>query len=358
MRRVYIKAYCQQNLGDDLFVQALVRRYPNVSFRLFATPSMTKAFYGEPNLKFTSSFEFFIFRILRKLKLIDINSVHQYFHKKYHVEIRIGGSIFIEPSAWSMLEEKDKDHDFADFYIGANFGPYRSQSFFDTVKEKLERSKDCCFRDTYSQKLFDCLPNVRYAPDVLLGYKYLPKQEKGNGLGISVISLDNRSNLANMADNYYRTIGEVCNFCIEQKISVSLFSFCNAEGDRHAIDEILKYVDIREKVDICEYTGDTSVFLSEMNKCEYVLATRFHAMILGWAMEKKVMPILYSDKQRTVIDDFGYNGPIWDLLAGQNISVDELIHSCFENKKYDISEFIEASEMQFAAVDDYLNAVE
>lgn len=42
MEKIYIVAYCAKNLGDDLFVRTLVRRYPNKKFYLFTQKRMSE----------------------------------------------------------------------------------------------------------------------------------------------------------------------------------------------------------------------------------------------------------------------------------------------------------------------------
>ena len=38
MKKMFIRAYCQSNLGDDLFVLQLARRYPDTQFYCFIAP--------------------------------------------------------------------------------------------------------------------------------------------------------------------------------------------------------------------------------------------------------------------------------------------------------------------------------
>ncbi len=354
MKRIYVKAYCQQNLGDDMFVQALVRRYPKTLFYMFANPLVTNAFYTEKNLKTSSSFEFFIYKVLSKLKLADMDFINKFFHKISLGEVHIGGSIFIEPKSWQSLENEYKNSDSADYYIGANFGPYKTQSFYDQVRYKIKNSTDCCFRDKYSYSIFRDLPNVRYAPDVLFGYKFFPEYKTGKGVGISVISLKNRPQIENMKEVYYSTIAKCCNYCISNSIPVSLFSFCKLEGDEEAIEEILKYVNRPECVNVIKYTGNIANTLDEMNSCEFILATRFHAMVLGWAMKKKVLPIVYSKKQTNVINDIGYSGPVWNLIDGQEYYYEDLLEDCFTNNSPDTNTLAKETEAHFKALDEFI----
>ena len=48
------------------------------------------------------------------------------------------------------------------FILGANFGPYITQDFFDKYFFLFSKCHDICFRDSYSKELFKNLDNVRY----------------------------------------------------------------------------------------------------------------------------------------------------------------------------------------------------
>ena len=50
MKKVFVHAYCRQNLGDDMFVLRLLRRYPDVKFYAAVDPRYRTAFASENNL--------------------------------------------------------------------------------------------------------------------------------------------------------------------------------------------------------------------------------------------------------------------------------------------------------------------
>ncbi len=333
MKKVYLSAYCRCNLGDDLFVITLLRRYPNVQFFLFADRKQCDAFSEESNLRIVSPLKYRLYEILNRFRLTDMNRVHHFYSKCYDVTVKIGGSIFIEPPNWKISSIQPM----FDYYIGANFGPYKSNEYLENIKKRIQSAKDCCFRDSYSYGIFNAFSNVRIAPDVLFGYAYYPFQKESSGLGISVISLENRHELFSQSESYYRTIADLCDRCVEQGIPVKLFSFCKAEGDSEALSNILSYVSQTTRVQVCAYEGNVDEFLDELNSCQYILATRFHAMILGWCMGKRVLPIIYSGKQTQVIEDIGYEGVCWDLLNGMEYSAENLLNDCLTSKVMDVS---------------------
>lgn len=339
-----------------MFVRALVRRYSNETFCLFADPRCCKAYEGEPNLYLTSKVGYLGFRILKKLGITSQTAVHRLYSRHTDAVVKIGGSIFIEPENWTDGQRYVAAYEKAKklFYIGANFGPYTSESFMENVKQRIAKSTDCCFRDTYSRDVFSMLGNVRCAPDVLFGYQDYPAKKEGSGIGISVISLSERKGLEKHSDEYCQTIAQLCDICHERNIPVTLFSFCEAEGDTNAVTEIMSRMIHKDSTDYCIYKGNLDTFLNKMNERKYWIATRFHAMILGWSMGKAVLPVIYSKKQTNVISDVGYTGAVWNLLSGELCSAEQLLSNCMNNKTICTERFKLESEKQFAGLDAFV----
>ena len=51
MKKVFLYAYDCQNLGDDLFVHAIAKRYPGVKFFIWSDAMNVETFRQIPNLK-------------------------------------------------------------------------------------------------------------------------------------------------------------------------------------------------------------------------------------------------------------------------------------------------------------------
>lgn len=87
---------------------------------------------------------------------------------------------------------------------------------------------------------------------------------------------------------------------------------------------------------------------SNDEECEYIVATRFHAMVIGWALRKKVFPIIYSKKTLNVIQDVNFHGKYWNLLSGQSYNVESLLMDIIGNENLqDVENEIEESKKQF-----------
>lgn len=151
--KVYVDAYLFENLGDDLFINILTKRYPKHNF--FAITRGFKGYKSE-NLKVYSNV--IIFRMLKKFQL------EKYLANRYDLVVSIGGSMY--------MENNDSKRDFSlgknkRYILGTNFGPYRTQEYYQNIYNIFKNSEDVCFREKFSYDLFKELPNVRYASDIV-----------------------------------------------------------------------------------------------------------------------------------------------------------------------------------------------
>src|SRR5690625_4843737 len=223
MKKVMIYAYTHFNLGDDLFIKILCERYPNVQFKLYAPRGYKRVFKQIHNLSLIPS-DLIFFKginfIFRKLNL-SYNFIRSLVAKKAHMMVYIGGSLFIQTKDWQENLQNTKSMQLKDkpfFLLGANFGPYHHNNFFNEHKKLFQTYEDVCFRDLYSYELFRELSNVRVAHDIvfLLQKETIEKQTDANPMvAISVIKTSFRENLDNKDELYYEKIKEMIIHFIE-----------------------------------------------------------------------------------------------------------------------------------------------
>lgn len=354
MKKIYISAYCNANFGDDLFIYLLSKRY-NCNFYICCNPSKNKAFVKLKNVKYPSYISWFILKVIKKIFKIKYSIRNTHKIKTSDAIVKIGGSIFIEKDNWKynwIDSEKPL------FIIGANYGPAKTQEYYSLVESKISDSESCCFRDRYSYKLFNHLPNVYYAPDVLFGiniYDIIQHSSNQKGISISVINVSDREDLYSYSDGYYTTIAKVIDFFIGLNIPITLLGFCKSEGDDIAIAKIIKMIKNQDIVNTVTYDGNIKTFLEVIESCETIIATRFHAMILGWVMKKNVIPIIYSNKQTNVIDDVQFSGDCYKISDIKSKEID-IIRSCLERKGFlnNLDLIRKESSKQFYSLDNFM----
>lgn len=358
-------AYLNSNLGDDLFIKIISERYPNIIFRLVVSNIYKETFKENKNIRI---YDLSLFNKLDSLllRLINKKPISNMIAKNCIASVYIGGSLFIQKGNfdWHIIFRINKSRliHLQPFYLlGANFGPYQDEEFYIKYKELFKEYKDICFRESYSYNLFKDLDNVRISPDIVFNYKPHKKVKPKKQIAVSVIDLKNRTNLNSFHLTYIIRLAQICESFISKGYEIQLISFCsNKEGDINAIEDIISGVEekYKDKVHQCLYQGKNieSIILI-LQESEYILATRFHAMILGWALERPVFPIIYSNKMLNVIKDTGFKGQYTRIEEMNNLSMDDVMYNLKNNVLLDnINELRIQAEEHFKILDKLLKA--
>jgi len=343
--KIYMKAYLAQNLGDDLFVKILVDRYKLHKFYAISNGYKSYKKYFS-NLKVYSNS--YLYRLIRKFKL------EKFLANRCKLVVTIGGSMFMEES------ELDKKREFLlgknkQFILGSNFGPYKTQEYFDIVKKAFSKAEDVCFREEYSYNIFKDLPNVRVAPDIVFSMDTSNvKITNRNRAIISVISCDYKFN-GKYVEEYEEKIIELIKFLQEKEYEICLMSFCKKEKDEEAIEKILKKcpVNLKEKIQTYYYRGNVEEALNIIGDSKLVIGSRFHANIIGMVLGKAIIPILYSDKTKHVIEDMGVDVKMMDIRDMDKFNIKEITEEDLNNV-IDVTKQKEESKLQFEKLDMFL----
>lgn len=317
MNKIFLKAYLMNNLGDDIFIDMISKKYNNYFFETFSSKNYNLTFTKNVKIYKNNIKTKFINKVINTLsngkKTLQINKI-----KKNKTTILLGGSMFIENSSkipYELYESKKY------FILGSNFGPYHSEEYYQTMHDIFSKAEDVCFRDKYSYNLFKDLPNVRVAPDIVfsLNTDNLNLKED-NRVIISVIDCNNRK-IENHKEQYESKIIEMIKMFQAKNYKITLMSFCKFEGDENAIERILTKV---ENVDKYYYNGNIEEALNVIAESKIIVGTRFHANILGLVMNKTVIPIAYSDKTLNVLKDINFKGKVFDIRNMDDFDINSI----------------------------------
>lgn len=317
--RIYLHAYWQQNLGDDLFVDRICERYPQVYFYGACSRRTSQAFESLPNFRRVPRFAR-VDALLGRAGLTPMlgSWVERLYKSRCDAVVNIGGSIFMEREGWRQRMAALRAR-FASgkptFVIGSNFGPFSDPEYLDAMKALLKGAADICLRDKASAELLRDLPNCRYAPDVVLSMDET-EIEHHNTAVLSVIDLERRPELHAHSLAYTTKLADIAEACVEDGMDVVLMGFCKNERDGEAIERLSRTLASRldrDQVRTYIYDGNLREALALLSSASIIVATRFHAMILAWVFGKRVLPISYSEKMQHVIQDAGFPG-LWTRL--------------------------------------------
>ncbi|MGN7764163.1 polysaccharide pyruvyl transferase family protein [Paenibacillus sp. 22594] len=362
-KKMMIYAYTEFNLGDDLFIKVLCERYPDTQFMLIAPRLYKVVFKDLNNLKVYAS-DSVLFRginyFFRKLKL------HPNFMQKMLVDqgdgtVHIGGSIFMQGEHWSeyvanneSLRNKNKPY----YLMGANFGPFTDNAYYAEHRRIFQEYADVSFREQYSYDLFKDLGNVRMAPDIIFQLQYdqaAGKAPEGQYIAISVIKPSSKA-LSGFDNLYYEKMKDVAIHFIQQGYAVHFLSFCQHEGDQEAIGQILGLipVELQRETQVHFYKTDMDEILAALAGASFIVASRFHAMILGWVFGKPVYPIAYSSKMINVMNDAHFGGLYTDFAHLAEVTPQQVFESMAVNS-LDVTLQANQAEKHFEQLDTYLS---
>ncbi len=311
--KVYLRGFFYSNLGDDLFVHILAERYPDIDFCLIVNSEYERAYSNEKNIRVVKLNK--LRRGIQKIKnLINLEDIYVKEEKKADLSIVIGGSMFQEnPKDDGAVKRLNSfPGKYSDTYIvGINFGPYQTERYKSAVANYLKIAKDVCFRDYKSYCFFNDLENVRWEQDIVFGIKaVVPKMRSEQKICvISVIDFKDRNYLSEYWDDYLEFIVKIVEKNCRKGFNIHLVSFCKMEGDEEAIEEVIKNVNesFKKQISFLKYNGENwKEIVIDISCAEYIIATRFHSMILGFAFQIPTLPIIYNEKCRNVLVDLGY----------------------------------------------------
>jgi len=307
-KRYLVDVYLALNLGDDLLLEHLVRIIPNADFVPFH-PGTNYSFLIDnyPNLY---PFEYNLIDKFKRRLGVDKLKDYDALSKEYDGLIFLGGGIFREESYWLevydyrlKISNQFKDKNKPVFFIGCNFGPFQNENFLKAYIDLFREVDRVNFRDLSSHKLFKHLENVNHYPDLIWGYPVEKSENNRQILGISLIHPKHKNGYEMYEQNYITHISEMAMKYQNKGYQIYLFSFCEKEGD-------LKMAEcINRKVGNCEiknYTGNIKSYLSEFSSCTKLIASRFHAIILGLKFEIPTLPISYGAKTDYLLKDINY----------------------------------------------------
>ena len=359
--KIYVDVYLAKNLGDDLFVHVLANTFPDVEFIL--------NYYGNDYDDFLKKYKNVKksaypsgFKILNRLKVYDYINDEKRISKEYDALIFLGGSIFREEVYWKELYEQRKKlvNAFQEkkkpvFILGANFGPYDTDEFYNAYQELFKKCYDVCFRESYSYQLFRECKNVRCEKDINFQLPILDSIPKKNKVVYSIIDPKHKEGLKKYTDQYIQFVEDMIMDNQAQGYENELISFCEAEGDLRicrTIQEDLLQRNLR--INVYAYTGNIKEVIKKIQESKLIVASRFHANILGLITGTLILPLVYSSKTENVLKDIDFNGKILDIkdCSKEKNNCHEILQKEQYIKQFD--KVVESSKRQFKGLKEWM----
>ncbi|MCV3296568.1 polysaccharide pyruvyl transferase family protein [Oenococcus kitaharae] len=372
-RAILIIGYFRGNVGDDLFVKTLVERYPKENFELLTSCRFARSFLGIQNLSiinknlFLRGLNFLMHRFVADFSSRLLWAVRA---SRYKAVVEIGGSIFqqesekqnvVSPERTELLKKVENY-----FVIGSNFGPVISGGYISAYHNFFKKTGGVVFRDFKSYDLFSDLSNISYAPDVVFSLfdKAVPFRSRSQHINwVSIVPVDlkypkraNYMQLAQYAEQYEEHLYRIAYEALRKKMKIRFISFCLDEGDNKCIARIVARFSKEDRQNIVVVTGDVGNIFAALANTEYLIGSRFHAMILAWILGIKQLAIPYSEKTTSVINDLFPKQTTETLNSFCNDDQPFKFKSLVTMPCSLVKHYANAAEQQFAFLDSFLKS--
>ena len=311
--KAFLHAYDHVNLGDDLFIRKITARYSHVKFYMYSTAANAQIYSDIKNLAVIDK-DSKKFKMMQRLRPSLVANYLDKLKKQCDAVIYIGGSIFMEYPTWENIvawwEFQSGQYPF--YVIGANFGPYQTEEYKNKMGTQFAKLKDICFRDKYSYELFSNNKNSRLAPDILFSLAKKIIKDKKREIIIAPIECESREDICDKKEEYLRHLAKAADKYASMGYAVNIVPFCVDEGDERVAIDLSEM--IKSEVRIISYNGKNHLeILNLFESAEVVLASRFHAAVIGLSYGCRILPIVYSNKTVNMLEDIGYLGNICDI---------------------------------------------
>lgn len=342
---IFLSSYLNNNLGDDLMIYIMCKRYPKHQFYISNTNELEHIACKVNNLHIIPSIypskKHLVLRCINKaisfLNIPKLQVIKEFKRGKYDIYIELGGSIYMQVTKKSWIN-KVRDSLYIsnkckyNFVISSNFGPYQTKAFKTSHKEMFKKFDDIVFRDKYSYRLFSELQNVRICPDIVFNLDYNHKNITKKIIGFSLISLTNKGIISNK-DIYIQGIVDLINI-LGKEHKIVLFSFCENEGDLNTCNLIKTKCDKNIDINIFNHSN-VEESLNCISSFSAMISTRFHACVLAARFDIPFLPVTYSKKTDDMLNDLGYKGYRWNIKIGEYINIDKALNSLNYTEKID-----------------------
>lgn len=299
--RVFLDAYFDNNFGDDLFIDVLLKRYPKALFYTFWDDAPADV----------------IARATRFANLVILpGSSLMKECWQFDAYVMVGGDVLpngVDYSARIAHMKRVKESGGLVALLGFSLYVEYGEQTREDIQTMAALADIIVIRDKISAKRFESLVSqakITESTDMAFTADYSHiSSDKGNILGIvprrKLYSTDDEywsycKRMANIADCYLDK---------NEEAKVHFFAFSTGVyDDRVVAKDIMDLMSKGACTNIIAYEGNIDLFLQEINKCNALIPTRFHGLVIALLLRIPFVPVPYEVKVTQLLDELGYDG--------------------------------------------------
>jgi len=299
--RIFLDAYFDNNFGDDLFIDLLLKRYPDVLFYCFLG--------NAPHSVLNRVSEFSNLVILPKGCVMQKNW-------NYDAYIMIGGDVLPNGIDYSeriacmrLVKESGGFVALLGFSLYVEYG----EKTICDLQSMAAIADSIVIRDEISAKRFQKLvPDVRViqSTDMVFTADYHTKKiETEHVLGIIPRRKLYSTDEEHMA--YCKSMAMICDTYLEKNHGSKIRFLAYSTGeydDRVTAQDILKLMNNKLNSELIAYEGNIERFIKKVTSCEALLPTRFHGLVFALIFRIPFVAVPYEVKLEQLLSELSYNG--------------------------------------------------
>lgn len=350
---IFVDAFIDVNFGDNFFVHTIVKRYPKHDFYLVEKEGYETSY-----------------QILQKHE----NNVHiispkdeQVFFETADAMMIVGGDIFWDYGDYSVFLKKMraiKEKNGWTAILGISLFERYSEKTQDDFREMFSLADVIVVRDkeTFIQlKKLVLDANVILSTDMAFTYdaENIRQMEPQKGvLGVSVrkkIPRNTEDKYIQYCDGIAETVEEYLKESEKNSVTFLALS-AGTFSDMTVVEEIINLCpeEYRSRMRYVSFKGDIDAYISEMQKCERMLCTRYHSLVFAMILKKPFVPIIYEEKMRRLLKEIAYYG--LNLNYEDELEPKRILEALKEThySETELSWYLSKSERFFEQIDGWL----
>lgn len=305
---IHLTGYFDRNFGDDMMMKLVVRSLPEITFLI--SDAADTPLLSEPNVVPEK------WEVCRRFPRLVVTGSGFMINTREALKTEL---------RWFLL-----GHHPGDYCLGCNIEPLDKPIKRFLIRKKLNQFKLITCRDRASygwlrqntrRPEIHCLPDILFA----LPEEWLPPVRHPDKLGISL--MHRRGDRQDCP--YYRAMAEAADEWIRRTgKGVILMAFdTGKEDDLYACRAVRSLMQFPDRTEIAAHTDGTQI-PEAFSRCEKIIGTRFHSMVLALRMGIPFYPLIFREKMRNLICDLNYP------ISGCEIDrIDHQAVSAFLNEK-------------------------
>ncbi len=379
MKGILCDYYSNGNFGDDLFILNLATHFSNDMVYVLGDPRRIPLDLPN-NVIFLKTASYFLMLLGKVEGKLNTGYLKRYLYnyiktfpakygKKYDATVTIGGSIFMDNSKqgeaipFTIDQRIARDYEFHSiaqdgnglFYIGVNMGPVYHNSYWSEKEKQFLACNHVCIRDYSSYFPFRHLKNVQYAPDVGFCTRVqVPETSEKDTVLITMIDIERKTKDQGEIESYNGLMAQAVKYYSSKGKKVVLVSLCSEEGDWRAIERLeLQLEGVKHTT--FSYCGNLHETIALFANAEYIICSRFHAMIMALLFDKPIYPICYNCKMDNYLQDLYFQGKYVKLGEIKYATLKDVDYNRSRNIITDTKKHKKYAVNQFMALDCFLH---